>query len=142
MTMAMMYVRNMPVTVNLSFVQVRMGVRLAAVPGGIMLVPMMFVMHMFMRMRHRIMGMNMCMTLCQMQPDARPHQHARRPEPCARRFAEQEQRHCGADERCGGKVGAGPGGAELLQGQHKKHEAQAVAAKPDQPCQRRRASVR
>lgn len=65
--------------------------------------------------------------LRQMQPDAPAHQDRRHPERRIGRFAEQNQRHRRANERCSRKVGPRPRSLEAAEGQHKHYEADAIA---------------
>ena len=88
MTVPMVNVWNVWMAVGLGFVAVRMDMRLAPIPIAVMRVPMVFVMDMLMRMGDRIVRMEVHMALGQMQPDSRPHQQARYPEPCPRRIAQ------------------------------------------------------
>ena len=77
MTVPVMNVRYVRMAVTDGFVPVRMGVGFAPVPGKVVLVPMMFVVHMVMRMGEDFMGVKVHMTLGEMQPDSGPHQQAR-----------------------------------------------------------------
>ena len=52
-----------------------MGMRLAQGVLGAMLVAMMFIVHMRMRVRERLVAMLMFVTLSEVQPDADCHQH-------------------------------------------------------------------
>lgn len=90
MTVPVMNVGNVRMTVDLGFMGVRMDMRLATVPICVMPVPVVFVMDMLMRMGDRIVRMDVHMAFCQMQPDSRPHQHARYPESCPRRIAQHQ----------------------------------------------------
>lgn len=90
MTVPVVNVWNVWMTMGLGFVLVRMHMRLATIPIAFMRMAMVLVVDMLMRMGDRIVRMEVHMALCQMEPDSRPHQHARYPEPGSRRVAQHE----------------------------------------------------
>lgn len=87
--MLMVDIRIMRMRVGHRLVSMRVGMRLRAIPGEIMRVPVMCIMHMPVRMQHGFMGMQMVMLLGQMQPDAGAHERTGQPESAARCFVKQ-----------------------------------------------------
>lgn len=76
MIVPMMRVRIMRMRMRQRFVPVRMIVRLLAVPGEVMCVLVMFVVHVCVRMEQRIMDVLVRMVFCEVQPDAEGHERA------------------------------------------------------------------
>ena len=72
-----------------------MAVRFAAIPLCVMRMPVMLVVHVFVRVRRRLMHMFVLVPLGEVQPHAKPHQSRCRPERRARALVEKEER-----ERC------------------------------------------
>src|SRR5262245_62219794 len=90
---------------------VRMGMRLLAVPGEGMLVPVMLVVDMFVLVRQRLVDVRVTMPFADVQPDAEAHQRCRGPEAPARAIAEDEEGDGGAEEGRDREIGGGGRGA-------------------------------
>ena len=60
-------------SVDQLLMNVQVGVRFAAVPGGVVEVPMVFVVHVSVCMLLLLMGMQMAMMFREVQPDAGSH---------------------------------------------------------------------
>jgi len=82
---------RVPVPVLERGVAVRMAVRFFAIPLEIVFVPKVFIVHMGMRVRHRMMKVFVHMLFCQVQPYAKCHE-------CAGH--QQRQRQHLAHEQC------------------------------------------
>jgi hypothetical protein len=80
MEVPMMDVRVVRVMVVNGLMGVRVGVRLATVAGGIVMVLMVLVVDMVMGVRDEIVKVGVLMVLGKMQRDARPHERSRHPE--------------------------------------------------------------
>ena len=118
-----------------------MYMRFLAIPRKVMLVLVVCVVRMLVRMDHRNMGVHVFMLFSQVQPDASRHQRASNPKPGAWRIAQHDEGNSGPHERRDRKIGAGPGSAEVAQGQHKEDQAQAISAEahdPGKKCAARR----
>ena len=78
--MLVVNVRVMRVAVSDDLVLMQMGMGLGAIPGEVMLVPMMFVMHVRVAVQQWLVRVQVVMTFGEMQPDARCHQSGCYPE--------------------------------------------------------------
>ena len=111
MPMPVMEVRVMRMPVDEPFVPMFMGVRLGAVPIGVMRVAMVLVMNVPVRMDERLVRVQVLMTLRDVQPHAGSHQGRSGPEEGVGRFAEQPQRDRSAEERRNREIGASARGS-------------------------------
>ena len=75
-----MHVREVRMAVREGLMPMRVGVRLDAIPGEVMCVAVVFVMHMPVGMCQGLMRVRVFVPLGQVQPDAHPHQRRRQPE--------------------------------------------------------------
>ena len=80
MFVAVMQVRVMRMAVPQAAVRMRMGVRLLPVPCEGVPVLMMLVVHVGMRVLHRLVHVRMLVTFGQVQPDAERHERGSDPE--------------------------------------------------------------
>ena len=74
------------------------GMRFAAVPGEIVLVPVVLVVHVPVSVGHRLVRVHMGVPFGEMQPEPKRHQQRRHPEPRTRHFVQQHQRRNRTDE--------------------------------------------
>ena len=81
-----------------------MAVRFFAIPLEIVFVLMVFIVHMFMRVRHRMMNVFVHMLFCQVQPYAYGHESAGHQQRQSQRIAHEQRQH-GAEEGCFRKIG-------------------------------------
>ena len=79
MVMPVVDIRKMRVVMPECRVMMRMGMRFGSVTRRVMLMLMMGIMHMFVRMFHRLMDMIVLVPFGQVQPHAQPHQSDRNP---------------------------------------------------------------
>src|SRR6267378_3141274 len=117
------------VTVHQARVAVRMVVRLAAVPGEIMFVPMMFIVQVGMGMLDRPVDVPVLVPLRDMEPYAERHQYRSHPERRSSLFAQHRKRKRCAEERRNGKVRRCARGAEPTQRDDEEHQADAITEK-------------
>ena len=89
------------------------GMRLDAVPGEIVLVPMMLVVRVRMDVLHRFVNVAMRVALAEMQPDPSCHEQRCNPEGRSCFFTEQCKSNRGAEERRDGEVCRGTRRAEI-----------------------------
>src|SRR5438552_8252994 len=114
----MMDVRKVRVAVGEEIMLVSVRVRLGAVPREIVLVAVMLVMSMGVRVRQRLVPVQVPVTLGEMQRDAYRHQYRRNPERSVRRLAKQCKGRGCPDKRGGRKISTGPRSAEMPQRHH------------------------
>lgn len=86
MPVPVMNVRVVRVAVDLHMVDMEMCMRFGSVPGMIVGVPVMFVMHVAVGMCEGFVGVQVFVALGEMQPHARAHERCSRPEEWRRRF--------------------------------------------------------
>lgn len=89
--MLVVHVRKVGVPMGDDRMPVRVQVWFAAVPGKVMFMLVMVVVHMPMRVVQRLMGVLVLVALPDMQPDTDGHQGRRHPERPARRFGPEGQ---------------------------------------------------
>ena len=107
-------------------VGVRLGYR------AVVMVPVVLVMDVRVIVFDLVVDMLMVVVLGQVEPDAKPHQNRRRGQPDRYRLPEDRQGGDASDEGSRREIGPGAGGANVPQGDHEQHEADAVAQQPDQ----------
>jgi hypothetical protein len=131
MTVSVVNVRHVRVRVPHRAVLVEMSVRFARWIEGAVRVTMVFVMDMWMRMRHRRVNVFVFVTLGEVQPDAQCHETARRQELKRDGLRQRHDRRYRPHEWRRAEVGRRACAAEMAQRQDEQHDAQAVANKPD-----------
>src|SRR5215472_5375791 len=109
--------------------RVRMRVGLAGRFGPAVLVPMMFVMHVGMRMRHRFVNVVVLVSFGDVQPNAHGHQDSRGCKLDGERLAERGDGRSTADERSCRKISPGPRRPKMSKGKNEQREAYAVSEK-------------
>jgi hypothetical protein len=112
-TVPVVDVRVVRMRVSERRVGVLVGVGLARIDAGGVLMLMVFVVDVPVGVRDRLVVVHVLVPLCQVKPDADAHQHGRSEEAHGYRLAEQHERERGADEGGQGEVGAGPRGADV-----------------------------
>ena len=96
--MAVVDVGIMRMAVRESRMRVFVRMRLNAVPGRIVRMLVMFIMHVMVRVLRRFVGMCVLVTLGEVQPDTSRHERGGNPERHRGRFAEGQDCYRGADE--------------------------------------------
>ena len=115
-----MSVREVRMRVRDRLVPMRMRVAGSRLDREIVRMPVMFIMHVLVRMEQRFMRMFVFVPFGQMQPHAQPHQRAGNDQAQCNGFTEQRNRDQRANERRHRKIGAGTRGAEMAQRYHEK----------------------
>src|SRR3954465_5935063 len=135
-------IRIVRMTVAQPRVAMHMRMRLAAVPGEVVSMGMVRIVHMLMRVRDRLVQMLVLMALAHIEPSPDRHQRAGGPEDSARVRAEDSQGERRAEKWRHGKIRTGACGAEVAERHDEEDEAHAVADEADQAgkqqCARRR----
>ena len=125
-------VRVVGMAVQQRLVMMLMGMRLFAVPAGLVRVAMVRVVNVRVVVSERFVQMLVFVPLGQMQPDAERHQGCRRRKNRREGLSEKRDRNRGTDEWRGREVGAGARAAEMPQGHDEQHQAQPVAHETEQ----------
>jgi hypothetical protein len=112
-------------------VNVNVGVRFAGGVTGSVLVPMVFIVHVRVRVCRRFVHMVVFVVLAQMQPHAGAHEDTCRQQLQRERFAEKHDRDERADERRGREIGACPRSAKVTQRENEQNETDAVSEESD-----------
>ena len=116
MPVLMMQVRPMRMGMDLRLMPVGMGMGLARRIAREMLMLVMCVMHMAVRMLHRLVHVGMDMAFGEVKPCANGHQQSGKHQRDRERRTEDKRRGEGADEGCGAVIGPGPRRTEMAQG--------------------------
>src|SRR5262249_9189054 len=122
MPVNVMAVRRVPMGVPQRGVLMPMGVRLPDRVARPMVMSMMLVVHVRMRVAHRLVRVLMLMPFGDMEPHAQSHQGAGRQEPEGDALSEGNDREHRTEEGRGREIGAGSRGAEVSKGEHIKRE--------------------
>ena len=130
MLVLMMDIGKMRMMMTQKPMRVRVRVRLAAIPIEFVLVPMMIVVLMGVRMRHRLVDVLVHVVFGNVQPDTDSHTHRSAPKSTLGGLAIEKQRDRGANERSRRKVGARTRTAQVAQSDDEQDEAQAIPQKP------------
>ena len=131
MTVSVVNVRHVRVRVPHRAVLVEMSVRFARWIEGAMRVTMVFIMDMWMRMRHRRVNVFVLVMLGEVQPDAQRHETARRQELNRDGLRQHHDRRYRPHEWRRAEIGRRACAAEMTQRQNEQHNAQAIANKSD-----------
>ena len=130
--MAVMHVGRMRLDMPDRSVRVHMGVRLARRISGKVRVLVVLVMHMGMRMRHRLVHMLVRVAFGEVQPDANSHERARCDEREADRLCQRDHCRDRPQERRGREIGPRARSTEMAKRNDIKRETHAITEKPDQ----------
>ena len=111
----------------------RMRVRLGAILTGIMTMLMVRVVDMQMIVGQVRMPVLVLVPLGEVQPESGHHQTTGAKQLSRDRLPKQDDSDQCTREGCDGKVGARSGSSEMPQGNHKKHQTEAITGEPDRP---------
>ena len=99
--------------------------------SAVVLVPMMFIVQVFMRMFQHVVSVRVVVALGQVQPNTCTHQHTGKHKRKRYRFAEQDKSDYRPSERCNREVRARSRSAEVTQRNDEQYQARAETEKPD-----------
>lgn len=131
-----MHVGDMRMRVLESAVLMEVRMRLAGRFGPIMGVPMMFIVHMGMRMGDRLVLV--LVSLGEMQPNTQSHESSCRQQLGSDRLSERHDRDERSQKGGGGEICPGARGAKVAQCQDKQRETEAIADEAHAQCDQRR----
>src|SRR5215471_20287935 len=114
--MTVMHVRHMRMRVLEPAVLMRMRVGFTGRFAPAVLVPMMFIVHVRMRMCHRFVNVFVLVSFGDVQPNARGHQDSSDHKLDGKRLTQRDDRRGTADERSGCKICAGPRRPKMSKG--------------------------
>ena len=112
-------------------VPVPVAVGLPARVGWRMVVLVMDIVDVSMLVREKLMQVLVVMRLGEVQIDANPHEQCGADQSKSWRLAEQRQRKGCADEWSRREVGASARRSQMAEAEHKQHQTDAIAEKPD-----------
>jgi hypothetical protein len=112
---------------DLSPMQVRVGVRLPRRIVRTVGMLVMSVVGMTVAVRERLMNMLVGVPLSEVQPDTEPHQTTGGNEGRCNRLPPDQHRQYRTDERSGGEIGAGAGRAETPESKNEQDQTDAIA---------------
>ena len=122
MLVNMVHVRRMRMGVAHRAMLMEVRVRLARRVERAVRMLMMLIVHMRVRVRHRLVSVFMLVPFGEMQPYSRRHENARDDELRRNRLAEHHNRNRAAEKRRGGEVCAGAGRSKVTQGHNEQRQ--------------------
>ena len=142
MPVLVVHVGHVRVGVPQSPVLMGMGVRLAWGIFGSVGMLMMLVVHVRVRVPHRLVGVLVLMAFREVQPNAHAHQAASHQQLNGDGFAKSSDRNHRAKEWSGREIGAGARRSEMSKRDDEQREADAIAEKADDARQQSIKSAR
>ena len=142
MWVAVVDIREMPVTVDHGRMAMNMDMGFAGWIQRAMNMPVVLVMHMAVLMRHRFVRVLMLMLLGEMEVDAEPHQHPGDRKLQRKGLAQQADRDERAEKWRHSVVSAGSRRANFPQCAHEENKADAIADEPDETARQQEAGSR